>query len=76
MEHLRTVETEVKREREVNKSLQADIEMLKDQVKRGDEQIVGLENLRQEQTENITKLERARGEQNVHIEKLEQMRGQ
>ena len=28
LEHLRTVETEVKREREVNQSLQADVAML------------------------------------------------
>lgn len=30
LEHLRTVETEVKREREVNQSLQADVAMLQD----------------------------------------------
>ena len=30
LEHLRTVETEVKREREVNKSLQANVTMLQD----------------------------------------------
>ena len=43
LEHLRTVETEVKREREVNESLQADIAMLNDQAKRADEHIRGLE---------------------------------
>ena len=36
LEHLRTVETEVKREREVNQSLQQDIAMLQDQVRRAD----------------------------------------
>ena len=43
LEHLRTVETEVKREREVNQSLQADIAMLQEQAKRADEHISGLE---------------------------------
>ena len=62
LEHLRTVETEVKREREVNQSLQADVAMLQAQVKRSDEHIKGLEKVRSEQADNISMLERVRGD--------------
>ena len=62
LEHLRTVETEVKREREVNQSLQQDIAMLQDQVRRADEHIKGLENVRQEQADTILMLEKVRGD--------------
>ena len=71
---MRTVETEVKREREVNQSLQADIAMLQNQLQRSEGANRGLEKVRLEQAQNITMLERVRGEQTVHITKLEQVR--
>ena len=74
LEHLRTVETEVRREREVSESLQADVTMLTNQLQRSDETNRGLEKVRLEQASNITMLERVRGEQAVHITSLEQVR--
>ena len=62
LEHLRTVETEVKREREVNQSLQQDIAMLQDQARRADQHIQGLEQVRQEQADNILMLEKVRSD--------------
>ena len=74
LEHLRTVETEVKREREVNQSLQADVAMLSAQLARAEEANRGLEKVRLEQAQNISMLERVRGEQALHISKLEEVR--
>ena len=56
------METEVKREREVNQSLQQDIAMLQDQVRRADQHIKGLEKVRQEQADAILMLEKVRGD--------------
>ena len=74
LEHLRTIETEVKREREVNESLQADVAMLQAQLQRAEESNRGLERVRAEQASNISMLERVRGEQSLHITNLEQVR--
>ena len=74
LEHLRTVETEVKREREVSESLQADVAMLQEQLQRAETSNRGLEKVRAEQATNISMLERVRGELSVHISKLEEVR--
>ena len=62
LEHLRTVETEVKREREVNQSLQRNVAMLQEQVKRADQHIRGLEEVRSQQADTIAMLEKVRGD--------------
>ena len=64
----------MKREREVNESLQADVAMLQEQLKRAETSNRGLEKVRAEQATNISMLERVRGELSVHISKLEEVR--
>ena len=48
LDHLRTVETEVKRERTVTQSLQKDNAMLREQIERLKERCQGLEKVRVE----------------------------
>ena len=62
LEHLRTLNVEVTRERGVTSSVQDDVGMLRGQLGRANERIVGLEKVRNEQDANITQLEKVRGE--------------
>lgn len=57
LDHLKTIEVEVKRERGVTESVQTDNAMLREQLERANERIRGLEKVRIEQAENITTLE-------------------
>ena len=74
LEHLRTVEVEVKRERGVTMSVQADNATLREQLARANERINGLEQVRQTQANDIAQLEKVRDVQATHITQLEQVR--
>ena len=54
LEHVSTVETEVKRERTVTESVQSDNAMLREQLARANDRIQGLEKVRIEQASDIT----------------------
>ena len=74
--HLTAMETELQRERGVTTSCQDDVAMLKDQLGRANDRIVGLEKVRMEQAKEISTLEKVRTEQATHITSLEQVRDQ
>ena len=74
LDHLRTLNIEVNRERAVTKDVQADVEMLRNQLGRANESIDMLTKVRGEQAEHISSLEKVRGEQTVHISQLEKVR--
>ena len=74
LDHLRTVEVEVKRERGVTMSVQADNATLREQLARANERINGLEQVRQTQANDISQLEKVRDTQATHITQLEQVR--
>ena len=76
LDHLRTLNIEVDRERGVTQKVQSDVEMLRKQLARANEQNKGNEQVRKEQAETITMLEKTRTEQAEHITKLEQVRDQ
>lgn len=71
LDHLKTVETEVKRERGVTESCQSDNAMLREQLARANQRITGLEQVRQEQANDISQLEKVRVEQAKEITQLE-----
>ena len=74
LDHLQTMESELKRERGVTESVQADVVMLREQLARANERIGGLEKVREQQAGQISQLEKVRAEQAVHITKLEEVR--
>ena len=74
LDHLRTLNIEVDRERGVTQKVQGDVEMLRKQLARADEHNKSQERVRAEQAETIARLEKVRAEQSDHITKLEQVR--
>ena len=74
LDHLKTIEVEVKRERGVTESCQADNAMLREQLARANERIGGLEEVRKTQANDISQLEKVRVTQATHITQLEQVR--
>ena len=76
LDHLRTLNIEVDRERGVTLKVQSDVAMLRKQLARADESNKGSEKVRNQQAETITLLEKTRDEQAQHITKLEQVRDQ
>lgn len=76
LDHLHTMEMELKRERGVTESVQADVTMLREQLLRANERISGLEKVREQQAGQISQLEKVRTEQASHITKLEEVRAQ
>ena len=62
LDHLKTIEVEVKRERGVTESVQEDNGMLREQLERANDRIRELEKVRIVQAENITTLESVRDE--------------
>ena len=71
LDHLRTLNIEVDRERGVTQSVQSDNEMLRKQLARANESIDKLTQVREEQADHISALEKVRGDQSDHISKLE-----
>ena len=63
LDHLRTLNIEVERERGVTQNVQSDVEMLRKQLARADEQNKGNEQVRKQQAETIAMLEKTREEQ-------------
>ena len=59
-DHLNAMQTELTRERSVTESCQSDVAMLKEQLARANDRIVGLEKVREEQAANISQLEKVR----------------
>ena len=68
------MEIEVKRERGVSQTLQADILMLREQLARADQRNQGHEKVRQEQAQNISSLEKVRKELTAQVSSLEKVR--
>ena len=71
LDHLRTLNIEVDRERGVTQSVQGDVEMLRGQLARANGSIEKLTKVREEQADHISALEKVRGDQSDHIAKLE-----
>ena len=71
LDHLRTLNIEVNRERMVTQDVQSDVEMLRKQLGRANDTIKQLTQVREEQAVHISSLEKVREEQNVHISHLE-----
>ena len=74
--HLQAMQTELNRERGVTESCQEDLDMLKKQLGRADERIVGLEKVRAEQAQNLSELEKVRAEQAQNLSDLEKVRSE
>ena len=71
LDHLRTLNIEVNRERAVTQDVQSDVDMLRNQLGRANDTIHQLTQVREQQAEHISSLEKVRGEQNDHILQLE-----
>ena len=71
LDHLRTLNIEVDRERGVSQSVQNDVEMLRKQLGRANDTIQQLTQVRESQAEQISGLEKVRGEQSVALTQLE-----
>ena len=63
LDHLRTLNIEMDRERSVTQKVQSDVDMLRKQLARADEQNKGNEKVRKEQAETIAMLETKREDQ-------------
>ena len=74
LDHLRTLNIEVERERGVTQSVQSDVEMLRNQLARANASNEKLTKVREEQADHISALEKVRADQSDHITKLEQVR--
>ena len=71
LDHLRTLNIEVNRERAITQDVQSDVDMLRKQLGRANDTIQQLTQVREDQAEHISSLEKVRGEQNDHILQLE-----
>ena len=67
LDHLRTLNIEVDKERAVTKNVQSDVDMLRKQLIRADDHNKGNEKVRTEQAETIVMLEKVRSDQAKHI---------
>ena len=67
LEHLRTLNIEMTRERGVCCSVQKDVTMLRDQLGRANDRITSLEKVRMEQSADIATLEKVRDGHCQHI---------
>ena len=71
LDHLRSLNLEVNRERAVTQDVQGDVEMLRKQLGRANDTIQQLTQVRESQAEQISGLEKVRGEQSVALTQLE-----
>ena len=71
LDHLRTLNIEVERERGVTQKVQSDVQMLRKQLARADESNRGNEKVRMQQADTIKSLEKTRDDQAKHIAQLE-----
>ena len=74
LQHLRTLNIEMTRERGVCCDVQKDVLMLRGQLGRANDRITSLEKVRMEQDADITQLEKVRDEHVCHITWLEKVR--